>query len=51
MLLYLVNDMNDLYAIRNGKFKKNETQVNIKDTVQGLVDMVAIGAKQKGLEI
>ena len=30
MLLYLVNDMLDLFQIKNGKFRKNEQHFEIK---------------------
>jgi signal transduction histidine kinase len=39
MLLYLVNDMLDLYQIKNGRFQKKIERLNIRESIQMLIDM------------
>ena len=33
MLLFLVNDMLDIFQIKNGKFMKNEHEVNVRESI------------------
>jgi signal transduction histidine kinase len=39
LLHYLVNDMIDLFRIRNGKFSSNETSVDLQDQLEEVMDM------------
>ena len=39
ILLFLVNDLLDLFRIKNGKFIKNETTANFKKEISELVDI------------
>lgn len=39
LLHFLVNDMIDLFRIRNGKFTSNETSVELKDHIEEILDM------------
>ena len=40
MLNYLVNDMVDLFQIKNGKFKKNEKLVNLRKEIQQVIEVI-----------
>lgn len=51
LLNFLVNDMIDLFRIRNGKFEKNEAAVNLKQTLAELIEMFEIQALDKGLAL
>lgn len=42
LLQYLVNDMLDLFQIKNGKFNKNEKLIDIRDSIKQLLDMFMI---------
>eukprot|EP00347_Sterkiella_histriomuscorum_P012253 403369304 len=50
-LNYLVNDLLDFFQIKNGKFRINNTTVDLKTTFQNLVDMFSVGANEKGLQV
>ena len=39
LLHYLVNDMVDLFRIRNGKFTQIENSVNLKQHIEEIIDM------------
>ena len=51
MLLYLVNDMLDLYQIKNGKFQKKESAVDIRESIQMLIDMFSVSTNSKGISL
>ncbi|TNV84152.1 hypothetical protein FGO68_gene1404 [Halteria grandinella] len=51
LLLFLVNDLLDLYKIKNGQFIKNESKVNFRAQMEELLDMFQIQARQKGLKL
>ena len=51
LLNFLVNDMIDLFRIRNGKFEKNEAAVDLKQTLAELIEMFEIQALDKGLAL
>jgi hypothetical protein len=33
LMLYQINDMVDIFELKNGKFKKNEDTVNIRKSI------------------
>jgi signal transduction histidine kinase len=39
LLLFLVNDLLDLFRIKNGKFTKNESVINLRKEIGELVDV------------
>jgi two-component system, sensor histidine kinase len=39
LLLFLVNDLLDLFRIKNGKFTKNEVQANFRKELSELIDI------------
>jgi two-component system, sensor histidine kinase len=39
LLLFLVNDLLDLFRIKNGKFTKNEVETNLRKEISELVDI------------
>ncbi|CDW74528.1 multi-sensor hybrid histidine kinase [Stylonychia lemnae] len=51
MLLFLVNDLLDFTQIKNGKFRKNEQLVNIRNAVQNALDVVRLAISEKGLNL
>jgi signal transduction histidine kinase len=51
ILLFLVNDLLDFSQIRNEKFKKNEGEVNIKNSVQTALDIIKLAIYEKGLSL
>ena len=51
ILLFLVNDLLDLFQIKNGKFKKHEAPVNIKQSVEQLLEIFRVGAMEKNIKI
>lgn len=51
MLHYLVNDMVDLYQLKNKRFKRNERTVDINKNVEEIIDIIKIPCEQKGIEI
>jgi signal transduction histidine kinase len=48
-MLFLVNDLLDFFQIKNGKFRKNECNVNAQNSIQSLLDMFNVGASEKGI--
>eukprot|EP00347_Sterkiella_histriomuscorum_P000376 403376099 len=50
-MCFLVNDLLDLFQIKNGKFKKKLEWVNINNSFKELIDMFGIGAQEKGIQI
>ena len=50
-MLFLVNDLLDFFQIKNGKFRKNESLVDIKSQLQDLIDMFKVGASEKGIQL
>lgn len=44
ILLFLVNDLLDFTQIKNGKFKKNEKPINIRNSIQGALEVVRLAA-------
>ena len=51
LLHFLVNDLLDLFRIRNGKFSKHETKVDIRQHLNELIDIFQLQASEKGLEL
>ena len=49
MLLFLVNDMLDIFQIKNGQFHKNEREVNLRESFQQIEEMFKVATEQKGL--
>lgn len=39
LLLFLVNDLLDLFKLKNGKFQKNEENCDFKKELQELIDI------------
>ena len=50
LLLYLVNDMLDVYLIKNGKFQKIEEQVMIKKLLKQIHNMFHLQMQAKGIQ-
>ena len=42
ILLFLVNDLLDLFKMRNGKFVKNEVQVNVKQSIEEVMAIFSL---------
>lgn len=51
LLLYLVNDMLDVYMLKNRKFQIIEEKVRIKKMMREVQDMFVLQAMAKGLEL
>ena len=51
ILLFLVNDLLDLFQIKNGIFQKHEAPINIKQSVQQLLEIFSVGAMEKKINI
>ena len=51
LLHFLVNDLLDLFRIRNGKFSKHETKIDIRQHLNELIDIFQLQASEKGLEL
>lgn len=49
MLMYLVNDMLDIFQIKNGKFTKNELAVIIRDSLSQIENLFTIACEEKGI--
>lgn len=50
-MLFLVNDLLDFFQIKNGKFKKNERLLNLRESIRELIDMFKVGAQEKGIQL
>ena len=50
-MLYLVNDLLDLYQIKNGKLRKHEDVVDLRHGINELLDMFQLGAHEKGIRL
>jgi signal transduction histidine kinase len=50
-MLFLVNDLLDFFQIKNGKFRKNLSWINIGESLKDLMDMFRVGTNEKGLEL
>lgn len=51
LLLFLVNDLLDLFRIKNGKFTKNESVINFRKEISELVDVFQLQAEEKGIQL
>lgn len=51
ILLFLVNDLLDLFRIKNGKFIKNESTTNFKKEISELIDIFQLQAEEKGIRL
>jgi signal transduction histidine kinase len=49
LMQFLVNDLIDLFRIRNGKFTANESTVDLKQNLSELIEIFSIQAQEKGL--
>jgi signal transduction histidine kinase len=49
MLLFLVNDLLDYSQIKNEKFRRNETETNVRQSVQTALDIIKLAIYEKGL--
>ena len=49
MLQYLVNDLLDLYQIKNGKFKKNEQSAEIRKELLIVQEIMKIQCEKKNI--
>lgn len=50
LLLYLVNDMLDVYMLKNGKFRKIEEEVNFQKLMKSIYDMFNLQMQAKNLK-
>lgn len=50
LLLYLVNDMLDVYMLKNGKFQKIEENFILKEILKEIYDMFSFQMELKGLK-
>ena len=51
MLTFLVNDMLDLFQIKNGKLKKNQQVNNIHNQISMMLDILRIPCQEKGIDL
>lgn len=51
LLLYLVNDMLDIYMLKSGKFQKILDHFNLQESVIHIYDMFYLQAQAKGIEL
>ena len=51
LLHFLVNDLIDLFRIRNGKFSSLESRVNLKFHLNELIDIFTLQSQEKGLKL
>jgi signal transduction histidine kinase len=49
LMQFLVNDLIDLFRIRNGKFTANESTVDLKQNLSELIEIFSIQAQEKSL--
>lgn len=45
ILLFLVNDMLDIFQIKNGKFHKNEREVNLRESFNQIEEMFKVATE------
>ncbi len=50
-MLFLVQDLLDFQQIKNEKFRKNERELNIRDSIQSALDIVKLAIFEKGLSL
>ena len=50
MLLSLVNDMLDIFQIKNGKFVKNEHELNLREALSQIEDLFKLASHEKGID-
>ncbi|CDW84389.1 pas domain s-box protein [Stylonychia lemnae] len=50
-MCFLVNDLLDLFQIKNGKFNKNLAWVDLKSSILELIDIFSIGSNEKGIQV
>lgn len=51
LLLFLVNDLLDLFRIKNGKFLKNEVLSDIRYEISEILEVFRLQSDQKGLKL
>lgn len=51
LLLSLVNDLLDLFRLKNGKFKINDTMYNFREEMRDLISMFQVQAESKDLKL
>jgi signal transduction histidine kinase len=51
ILQYLVNDMLDLYLIKNGKFRKNEQVQEIGKEISSIIEIMQVPCEKKNLKL
>lgn len=51
LLLFLVNDLLDLFKIKNDKFAKNLMMSDIRQEIQELLQIFQMQTKEKGLQL
>jgi signal transduction histidine kinase len=51
LLNFLVNDLIDLFRIKNGKFSRIESRVELKTHLNELIDIFQMQATEKGLKL
>lgn len=51
LLLSLVNDLLDLFRLKNGKFKINEESIDFREHMRDLIGMFQVQADAKGLQL
>ena len=51
LLSSLVNDLLDLFRLKNGNFSVNSTKHNFREAMDEVIQMFAIQASQKGLQL
>jgi signal transduction histidine kinase len=49
LMQFLVNDLIDLFRIRNGKFTAFESCVDLKENLSELIEVFSIQAEEKGI--
>lgn len=51
LLLFLVNDLLDLFRLNNNKFTRNESLCNLREHLTDLLSMFSIQAEEKGISL
>lgn len=48
---FLVNDLLDYFQIKKGKFQKNLKYIDVKQSLENLIEMFNVGASEKQINL
>ena len=51
MLLHLVNDLLDVFQLKNSQFVKNPVYFSMKKSIKSVFSMIEYQAKEKGIDL